>query len=130
MPSSTTMLSAAAPQQTNRQSNLAADNFPSLGDPPSSTGSSNRSTRDYSAARVLSRKNFQRRTVMTAPPPSINSASEFPSIQNSSKTAKKNPQKPLKAFRTMLFKQKPIKHIEKHSKSFKKHSKSILSMQS
>ena len=97
MPSSTTMLSAAAPQQTNRQSNLAADNFPSLGGPPSSTGSSNRSTRDYSAARVLSRKNFQRRTVMTAPPPSINSASEFPSIQNSSKTAKKNPQKPLKA---------------------------------
>ena len=93
--------SAAVLHQTNRQSNLASDNFPSLGGP--SSGNNNSSASTYSAANSLSKKNFQRRAVGSVPPPSMSSPADFPSMQSSSrstatassaKATKKNPPKP------------------------------------
>jgi hypothetical protein len=96
--------SAAVLHQTNRQSNLASDNFPSLGGP--SSGNNNSSADTYSAANSLSKKNFQRRIVGSVPPPSMSSTADFPSMQSSSrstatassaKATKKNPPKPSQA---------------------------------
>jgi hypothetical protein len=71
-------LSPTPALQTNRQADLAADNFPSLGGPSSSS--------TYASANTLARQNFQRRAI-TTPPPSMNSASDFPSMQSSSRSA-------------------------------------------
>jgi hypothetical protein len=66
----TTRPTAPAAASFNRQSNLTADNFPSLG-PLAGTRPA-----PYAAANALSKKNLQR----AAAPPSIDSASAFPSM--------------------------------------------------
>ena len=69
--------SATPTRQMNRQADLGADNFPSLGGPSSSS--------TYASANALARQNFQRRSI-TTPPPSMNSASDFPSMQSSGRS--------------------------------------------
>ena len=69
--------SATPARQMNRQADLAADNFPSLGGPTSSS--------TYASANALARQNFQQRAI-TTPPPSMNSASDFPSMQSSGRS--------------------------------------------
>jgi len=103
-PSSTaTNFASTTSAITQRLSNLEPDNFPSLGG--SSSVNNNRS------ANSLPKKNFGRRIVASAPPPSMNSASDFPSMQSinrnaatssSGKGIQKNPHKPS---------QLPFKHI-------------------
>ena len=65
-------------RQTNRQTDLAPDNFPSLGGPSSSS--------TYASANALARQNFQRRAITAPPPPSMSSAADFPSMQSNSRS--------------------------------------------
>eukprot|EP00532_Pseudo-nitzschia_australis_P007865 CAMPEP_0168176138 /NCGR_PEP_ID=MMETSP0139_2-20121125/7587_1 /TAXON_ID=44445 /ORGANISM="Pseudo-nitzschia australis, Strain 10249 10 AB" /LENGTH=909 /DNA_ID=CAMNT_0008094755 /DNA_START=271 /DNA_END=3000 /DNA_ORIENTATION=- len=65
-------------RQLNRQADLAPNNFPSLGGPSSST---------YAAANSLAIRNLQQRTSKSAPPPSLNSATDFPSMQGNGRYA-------------------------------------------
>jgi len=71
---------ATSARHSNRQSDLAPDNFPSLGGPSSS--SMNASTN------ASSRQNYQRKAVMAPPPPpSMSSVSDFPSMQSTSRNS-------------------------------------------
>ena len=73
--------SAMPARQMNRQADLAPDNFPSLG--PSSSSA-------RSAASALASRNYQQRTVASAPPPSINSAVDFPSMSSNGRSSTAN----------------------------------------
>ncbi len=79
-PSPSSNAFASAPRQMNRQADLAQENFPTLGRPSSSVASTSTNT--------LARQSFQQRAFGSAPPPSMNSASDFPSMQSSASVAR------------------------------------------
>ena len=67
--------SATSTRQKNRQTDLAGENFPTLGRPSSSSASASVNT--------LARQNLQRRAIA----PSMNSATEFPSMASSGRSS-------------------------------------------
>ena len=79
-PSPSTNAFASASRQMNRQADLARENFPTLGRPSSSVASSSTNT--------LARQTFQQRAFGSTPPPSMNSASDFPSMTSSASVAR------------------------------------------
>mmetsp|Transcript_22712 Transcript_22712/g.53650 ORF Transcript_22712/g.53650 Transcript_22712/m.53650 type:complete len:917 (+) Transcript_22712:210-2960(+) len=72
------LVSPTSARQVNRQTHLTPDNFPSLGNPsPAST---------HAAASAPARRNYAAPQRM-APPPSLNSTADFPSIQSGTASA-------------------------------------------
>lgn len=89
-PSNNFLTPPAPVASVNRQTNLTADNFPSLG--PSANTRQN-----YASANAFAKKNLQHQNNAYARAPSLNSTTDFPSIGSNSSLATKRTHQPAAA---------------------------------